>query len=165
MMAKLSSVLTQAAAKHGERPAVRLDDLVLSYSQLRDAAGRAAPLAPAGAIDSTVVMDVLKAAPAPAPATAPPTRNRARLGSHTAAVTAATPAASTPRPSRAWRPRDSGSRPTDIWARAAAPNTMNVDSPARACELWCRFPAMNPGASEVNSPNKANAAAAASPAA
>ena len=41
-MANLSSVLAQAAADHGERPAVRLDDLVLSYSQLRDAAGRAA---------------------------------------------------------------------------------------------------------------------------
>ena len=34
-MANLSSVLAQAAADHGERPAVRLDDLVLSYSQLR----------------------------------------------------------------------------------------------------------------------------------
>jgi long-chain acyl-CoA synthetase len=44
MMANLSSVLAQAAADHGERPAVRLDDLVLSYSQLRDAAGRAASL-------------------------------------------------------------------------------------------------------------------------
>jgi long-chain acyl-CoA synthetase len=44
MMANLSSVLAQAAANHGERPVVRLDDLVLSYSQLRDAAGRAAAL-------------------------------------------------------------------------------------------------------------------------
>jgi len=44
MMANLSSVLAQAAADHGERPAVRLDDLVLSYAQLRDAAGRAASL-------------------------------------------------------------------------------------------------------------------------
>ena len=43
-MANLSSVLAQAAAEHGDRPAVRLDDLVLSYSQLRDAAGRAAAL-------------------------------------------------------------------------------------------------------------------------
>jgi len=43
-MANLSSVLAQAAANHGERPVVRLDDLVLSYSQLRDAAGRAAAL-------------------------------------------------------------------------------------------------------------------------
>jgi long-chain acyl-CoA synthetase len=39
-MANLSSVLAQAAADHGERPAVRLDGLVLSYSELRDAAGR-----------------------------------------------------------------------------------------------------------------------------
>jgi long-chain acyl-CoA synthetase len=44
MMANLSTVLAQAAAEHGERPAVRLDDLVLSYSQLHDAAGRAATL-------------------------------------------------------------------------------------------------------------------------
>src|SRR5208283_4639229 len=44
MMANLSSVLAQAAAEHGDHPAVRLDDLVLSYSQLRDAAGRAAAL-------------------------------------------------------------------------------------------------------------------------
>ena len=44
MMANLSSVLAQAAADHGERPAVRLDGLVLSDSQLRDAAGRAASL-------------------------------------------------------------------------------------------------------------------------
>ncbi len=43
-MANLSSVLAQAAAEHGDHPAVRLDDLVLSYSQLRDAAGRAAAL-------------------------------------------------------------------------------------------------------------------------
>jgi len=40
-MANLSSVFQQAATDHGERPAVRLDGLVLSYSQLRDAAGRA----------------------------------------------------------------------------------------------------------------------------
>ena len=39
-MANLSSVLAQAAADHGERPAVRLDGLVLSYSGLLDAAGR-----------------------------------------------------------------------------------------------------------------------------
>jgi hypothetical protein len=31
VMANLSFVLDQAAADHGERPAVRLDDLVLSY--------------------------------------------------------------------------------------------------------------------------------------
>jgi len=44
MMANLSSVLARAAADHGRRPAVLLDDLVLSYSQLQDAAGRAAAL-------------------------------------------------------------------------------------------------------------------------
>jgi long-chain acyl-CoA synthetase len=43
-MANLSSVLDKAAADHGERPAVRLDNLVLSYAELRDAAGRAASL-------------------------------------------------------------------------------------------------------------------------
>ena len=32
-MAGLSSMLAQAAVNHGERPAVRLDDLVLSYSR------------------------------------------------------------------------------------------------------------------------------------
>jgi long-chain acyl-CoA synthetase len=40
VMANLSSVLARAAADHAERPAVRLDDLVLSYSELADAAGR-----------------------------------------------------------------------------------------------------------------------------
>jgi len=44
VMANLNSVLARAAADHGERPAVRLDGLVLSYSQLRDTAGRAASL-------------------------------------------------------------------------------------------------------------------------
>ncbi len=43
-MANLSSVLEQAAADHGERPAVRMDGLVLSYAELRDAAGRATAL-------------------------------------------------------------------------------------------------------------------------
>jgi len=43
-MVNLSSVLAQGAADHGERPAVRLDDLVLSYSQLWNAAGRTAAL-------------------------------------------------------------------------------------------------------------------------
>jgi long-chain acyl-CoA synthetase len=45
-MAGLSSVLAQAAADHAERPAVRLDGLVLSYSELRDAAGRMTALLP-----------------------------------------------------------------------------------------------------------------------
>ena len=39
-MANLSSMLAQTAAKQGERPAIRLDGLVLSYAQLQDAAGR-----------------------------------------------------------------------------------------------------------------------------
>ncbi len=40
VMANLNSVLEQAAADHGERPAIRMDGLVLSYSQLWDAARR-----------------------------------------------------------------------------------------------------------------------------
>ena len=43
-MANLNSMLARAAADHGERPAVRLDDLVLTYTQLRDSARRAASL-------------------------------------------------------------------------------------------------------------------------
>ena len=43
-MANLSSVLAQAAANHGEHPAVLLDDLALTYTQLREAAGRATSL-------------------------------------------------------------------------------------------------------------------------
>ena len=43
-MANLSSVLAHTAADHGEFPAVRLDDLVLTYSQLQDAADRTASL-------------------------------------------------------------------------------------------------------------------------
>jgi len=39
-MENLSSVLVQAAARHGARPALRLDGLVLSYAELSDAAGR-----------------------------------------------------------------------------------------------------------------------------
>jgi acyl-CoA synthetase (AMP-forming)/AMP-acid ligase II len=39
-MSDLNSLLSRAAADHGDRPAVRLDDLVLTYSQLHDAAGR-----------------------------------------------------------------------------------------------------------------------------
>ena len=39
-MANLSSLLEQASADHGSRPAVRLDSLVLSYAELRDAAAR-----------------------------------------------------------------------------------------------------------------------------
>ena len=40
VMANLSTVLEQATADHGNRPAVRLDGLVLSYAQIWDAAGR-----------------------------------------------------------------------------------------------------------------------------
>jgi len=39
-MADLNSMLARTVADHGERPAIRLDGLVLSYAQLRDAAGR-----------------------------------------------------------------------------------------------------------------------------
>src|SRR5262249_38630852 len=43
-MANLSSMLEQAAADHRERPAVRMDGLVLSFEELRDAAARVASL-------------------------------------------------------------------------------------------------------------------------
>src|SRR6202167_4869566 len=39
-MANLSSVLDRAVAGHARHPAVRMDDLVLDYSELREAAGR-----------------------------------------------------------------------------------------------------------------------------
>jgi long-chain acyl-CoA synthetase len=44
IMADLNSLFSEAAARHAERPAVRMDELVLSYSQLRDAAYRMASL-------------------------------------------------------------------------------------------------------------------------
>ena len=40
VMTNLNRVLQRAAADHGERPAVRMDGLVLGYAQLWDAAGR-----------------------------------------------------------------------------------------------------------------------------
>jgi len=43
-MTNLSSLLARAAADHGDRPALRQDDLVLTYAQLRDSARRAASL-------------------------------------------------------------------------------------------------------------------------
>jgi long-chain acyl-CoA synthetase len=43
-MANLTSAFENAAARHADRPAVRMDGLVLTYSQLRDAAGRATSL-------------------------------------------------------------------------------------------------------------------------
>jgi long-chain acyl-CoA synthetase len=43
-MTSISSLLEQAAAEHPERAALRMDDLVLSYAQLREAAGRMSAL-------------------------------------------------------------------------------------------------------------------------
>ena len=43
-MANLGSMLERTAAARPDRQAIRMDDLVLSYSQLRDAAGRTAAL-------------------------------------------------------------------------------------------------------------------------
>src|SRR5215472_4818664 len=43
-MGNLGSMLGRTAAVHPDRQAIRMDDLVLSYGQLRDAAGRAASL-------------------------------------------------------------------------------------------------------------------------
>ena len=39
-MVDLNSMLARTVADHGERPAIRLDGLVLSYAQLHDAAAR-----------------------------------------------------------------------------------------------------------------------------
>ncbi len=44
VMANLNSLLARAAAGHGERVAMRMDDLMLTYSQFRDAASRATSL-------------------------------------------------------------------------------------------------------------------------
>ena len=43
-MANLSSMLEKTVADHGDRPAIRQDDLVLTYAQLQDSARRAASL-------------------------------------------------------------------------------------------------------------------------
>jgi long-chain acyl-CoA synthetase len=43
-MTNLSSLLDQAAADYPDRPAIKMDDLVLSYAQLRAAAGRMSAL-------------------------------------------------------------------------------------------------------------------------
>ena len=43
-MTNLGSLLDRAAADHPDRPALRLDDLVLTYAQLREAAGRMSAL-------------------------------------------------------------------------------------------------------------------------
>jgi long-chain acyl-CoA synthetase len=44
VMANLSSMFEQAAADHAGHPAVRMDDLVISYAELRNAAGRVTSL-------------------------------------------------------------------------------------------------------------------------
>ena len=43
-MANLISALDRVAAEDGSHPAVRMDDLVLDYSELREAAGRVTSL-------------------------------------------------------------------------------------------------------------------------
>ena len=43
-MTNLGSLLDRAAADHPDHPALRLDDLVLTYAQLREAAGRMSAL-------------------------------------------------------------------------------------------------------------------------
>ena len=43
-MASLSSVLDRTVAEHASHPAIRLDDLVLDYAELREAAGRVTSL-------------------------------------------------------------------------------------------------------------------------
>ena len=43
-MTNLGALLQRAAADHPDHPALRLDDLVLTYGQLREAAGRSSAL-------------------------------------------------------------------------------------------------------------------------
>ena len=50
-MANLGSVLERAAISQPDRPAVRMDDLVLTYRQLHDAAARVTSLLPAAGIE------------------------------------------------------------------------------------------------------------------
>jgi long-chain acyl-CoA synthetase len=50
-MTNLSSLLDEAAADQPDRPAVRMDDLVLTYAQLRDAAGRMSTLLASAGIE------------------------------------------------------------------------------------------------------------------
>src|SRR5881275_936723 len=40
----LATVLTETASKHGDRPAIKLDDLTLTYAQLDEATARVAAL-------------------------------------------------------------------------------------------------------------------------
>ena len=50
-MTNLSSLLERAAADQPDHPALRLDDLVLSYAQLREAAGRMSTLLAAAGVE------------------------------------------------------------------------------------------------------------------
>src|SRR6202161_4952285 len=50
-MTNLSSLLAQAAADQPDRPALRMEDLVLSYAQLREAAGRMSRLLSSAGIE------------------------------------------------------------------------------------------------------------------
>jgi long-chain acyl-CoA synthetase len=50
-MTNLSSLLDQAAADQPDRPALRMDDLVLTYAQWREAAGRMSTLLAAAGIE------------------------------------------------------------------------------------------------------------------
>ncbi len=49
-MASLCALLEQAAADHPDRPALRLDDLVLGYARLREAAGQVSTLLAAAGV-------------------------------------------------------------------------------------------------------------------
>lgn len=50
-MANLARLLTDAAAAHADRPAVRLDDFTMTYRELDDAASRCAGLLRAAGIE------------------------------------------------------------------------------------------------------------------
>ena len=50
-MTNLSSLLDEAAADQPDRPALRMDDLVLTYAQLREAAGRMSRLLSSAGIE------------------------------------------------------------------------------------------------------------------
>src|SRR5271170_3420430 len=50
-MTSISSLLERAAAEHPDSPALRMDDLVLSYAQLREAAGRMSTLLTADGVE------------------------------------------------------------------------------------------------------------------
>jgi long-chain acyl-CoA synthetase len=44
MSSNLAGILTETAAEHGDRPALKLDDAVVTYSQLDDGSARVAAL-------------------------------------------------------------------------------------------------------------------------